>query len=49
LAHLLEEREEGKEINARKGSGDGLRRDVGGEGEHTTQEGGPYTKENPSL
>jgi hypothetical protein len=37
----------GEAINVRKGSGDELRRDVGGEGEHTTQEGGPPTKENP--
>jgi hypothetical protein len=43
----LEEREEGEAISARKESGYGLRRDMGGEGEHTTQEGGPSTKENP--
>jgi hypothetical protein len=43
-------RGKGKErdaINARKGSGDELRRDVGGEGVHTTQGKGPQTKENP--
>ena len=30
-------------------SGGELRRDVGGEGEHTTQGKGPQTKENPKC
>jgi hypothetical protein len=40
-AHHLGERKEREAINVRKGSGDELRGDVGGKGDHTTKEEGP--------